>query len=579
VTSIANNADHGRDQTLTYDPLNRILSAKSSSTSGADCWGQNFGPDGTVADDAVANLTKINNGTQTPPPCILGSLNATVDANNHINTDSTYAYDAAGNMTKDGSGTGWLYTFDAENRLTLAAGPMGGPYCYVYDGFGLRVAKKSSATTCSSGTVTKLYWRSISGDALAETDGTGSVSNAAYAEYVFFAGRRIASRNGSGGIFYYFADQLGSTRSITTGSGKNGDGSNQTPGQLCYDADFTPYGQEISYTQTGHLQATACPPNYKFTGYERDPETGLDYAFARYYSSRIGRFLSTDPLGGAIGDLQSHNAYAYTLNNPTNLTDPSGLHCVGSGWGHSFACDDNPYPGGGGSCGLDCASGAGFAGMLGGGGGVGLCPAEFQGCIDNGNGGFTGLVGSGLAYTGCHYYMRVEPADPPGGVECDDATVFFASWQKLLDALAKARLATALALLNDPSCLAFLGGAAVPFLNNGSIRVTGYSAAGPVAATTQVPASTPGSLPTYEIDINESGPFFKAGRSYQGGLNAASPRFQAFVLFHELGHVAGVLKPEGSLPNVDKGIEATNSAAIASNCKHALSSLSNSVPK
>ncbi len=181
------------------------------------------------------------------------------------------------------------------------------------------MAKKSNSnSTCSTGTVTKLYWRSIAGDALAETDGSGSTTNAAYSEYVFFGGRRIASRNGSGGIFYYFADQLGSTRTITTGSGTG-----QTPGQLCYDADFTPYGQEIQHTE--RLQTTACPPNYKFTGYERDTETGLDYAFARYYSARLGRFLSTDPLGGAIGDLQSHNAYTYTLNNPTNLVDPSGL--------------------------------------------------------------------------------------------------------------------------------------------------------------------------------------------------------------------------------------------------------------
>jgi len=56
------------------------------------------------------------------------------------------------------------------------------------------------------------------------------------------------------------------------------------------------------------------------TKYEYDSETGLDYAFTRYYSSRLGRFLSTDPLGGGIGDLQSHNAYPYTSNNPVNMT-------------------------------------------------------------------------------------------------------------------------------------------------------------------------------------------------------------------------------------------------------------------
>ena len=320
VTSITNNVDNGRTQTLTYDPLNRVLSAQSSATSGVDCWGQNFGPDGQAADDAVANMTKINSGTQPPLPCAFGLLNATADYHNHITTDSTYAYDAAGsNMTKDGTGTGYSYSFDDENHLTIATGFTGGPYCYVYDGNGLRVAKKSNSdSTCTTGTVTKLYWRSISGDSLAETDGTGSVTNAAYNEYVFFGGRRVASRNGTGGIFYYFADQLGSTRTITTGSGPG-----QTPGQLCYDADFTPYGQEISHTE--RLQTTACPPNYKFTGYERDSETGLDYVFARHYSSRLGRFLSTDPLGGTIGDLQSHNAYAYVINNPMNFVDPSGL--------------------------------------------------------------------------------------------------------------------------------------------------------------------------------------------------------------------------------------------------------------
>jgi RHS repeat-associated protein len=45
---------------------------------------------------------------------------------------------------------------------------------------------------------------------------------------------------------------------------------------------------------TERLQTTACPPNYRFTGYEYDSETGLNYAFTRYYSPRLGRFLSTD---------------------------------------------------------------------------------------------------------------------------------------------------------------------------------------------------------------------------------------------------------------------------------------------
>src|SRR5262249_11593717 len=304
--------------------------------------GQTFGPDGGAAGDTLANLNKINSGTQPQPPCILGSLSVTVDANNHINNDSTFAYDAIGNMTKDGQ-SGITYTFDDENRLSNITGVTGGPLCYIYDGKGLRVAKKSggSGGTCAGGTIVSIYWRSISGDSLTETDGSGSVT-ANYAEYVFFTGRRIASRvtgsnSSNTAIFYYFADQLGSTRTITTGSGKNNDGSNQTPGQLCYDQDYTPYGQEVFTTaQMSRLQTAACPPSYKFTGYQPDSDAGLPYALPPYYSSRLGRFLSTDPLGGSIGNLQSHNAYAYVVNNPMNLTDPSGL--CGGRYGH--ACPD-----------------------------------------------------------------------------------------------------------------------------------------------------------------------------------------------------------------------------------------------
>ncbi len=261
-------------ENLTYDPLNRIASALSQATSGADCWGQNFVPDG------LANLNSI-----TVAQCSAGMLSVTVDANNHI-TSPGYGYDAAGNMTADGSGL--TYTFDAENRITAAAG-----VTYTYDGNGLRV-KKSNGT---------LYWRRLSGDVLAETDLSGNITN----EHVFFAGRRIARRDSAGNVFYYFADHLGTPRTLTNAQGN-----------VCYDADFTPYGQEMVHTNT-------CPQNYKFTGYELDGESGLYYATFRYYNPRLGRFMSSDPLAGTVANPQSLNRYAYALNDPGNLADPLGL--------------------------------------------------------------------------------------------------------------------------------------------------------------------------------------------------------------------------------------------------------------
>jgi RHS repeat-associated protein len=64
----------------------------------------------------------------------------------------------------------------------------------------------------------------------------------------------------------------------------------------------------------------------KHTGYERDGETGLDFAQARYYGSSLGRFTSPDePLFDQFpDDPQSWNLYAFVRNNPLTNTDPSG---------------------------------------------------------------------------------------------------------------------------------------------------------------------------------------------------------------------------------------------------------------
>lgn len=62
----------------------------------------------------------------------------------------------------------------------------------------------------------------------------------------------------------------------------------------------------------------------RFTGKERDAETGLDYFGARYMSAAQGRFTSPDPLPGWQKDPQSWNMYAYGRNNPLKYVDPDG---------------------------------------------------------------------------------------------------------------------------------------------------------------------------------------------------------------------------------------------------------------
>jgi RHS repeat-associated protein len=296
ISGIINNLDTNRTQTMTYDPLDRLLTAQSQATSGSECWGQSFGI------DALANLS-----SETVTKCTAPSLSLSVNGSNQI-TNTGFSYDAAGNMTSDSQ---YTYAYDAEGRMSTASGMTGGPYCYVYDGNGLRVVKSNAnGASCTQATVDVIYWRDIWGNAIAETDSSGNTTNANYHEYAFFAGRRVARRDGSGPIYYFFNDHLGSLRSMTDSNGNK-----------CYDTDYFPDGAEVGpFTNT-------CSDHYKFTGYERDSETGIDYAFARYYNPRTGRFLSPDPLDGSTSAPQSLNRYAYVQNNCTNLVDPFGLDC------------------------------------------------------------------------------------------------------------------------------------------------------------------------------------------------------------------------------------------------------------
>jgi len=181
------------------------------------------------------------------------------------------------------------YSYDAENHLLSTAGVN-----YTYDGDGNRVEK-------SNGTI---YWHG----GLDESNLSGTLTN----EYIFFGGARIARRDPSSNVFYNFADHLGTARSIAEVP------SGQTTATKCYDADLYPFGGERWYSDT-------CDSHYKFTGKERDSESGLDNFGARYNSSNTGRFMSPDSVGYTRrADPQRWNLYAYVSNNPLSRTDPDG---------------------------------------------------------------------------------------------------------------------------------------------------------------------------------------------------------------------------------------------------------------
>ncbi|MGE3466301.1 MAG: RHS repeat domain-containing protein, partial [Pyrinomonadaceae bacterium] len=152
-------------------------------------------------------------------------------------------------------------------------------------------------------------------------------------EYIYGASGLLATVE-SGLTQYLTTDHLGSPRIATDGSGT-----------VTSRRDFMPFGEEVS-TGAGRSSGAGwggTTVRQKFTGYERDDESGLDFAQARTHSFSLGRFSSPDPynivlevqaqkdpeksralLLGYIEKTQQWNRYVYVVNNPLMYIDPSG---------------------------------------------------------------------------------------------------------------------------------------------------------------------------------------------------------------------------------------------------------------
>jgi RHS repeat-associated protein len=318
VYAITNNRDTNRSQSFTYDALNRLLSAQNA---GTDCtqtlpdghteyWGNSY------VYDPWGNLNQ-----KQVTKCSAENLSVSVSASNRL---QGYSYDAAGNMTQDNNGIS--YAYDPENRISSTSTG----FRYAYDADGNRVQKTNGNVTPATGT---LYWYMSSG-IVAESDLSGTLQS----EYVFFGGERVARKDFPGNaVSYYFSDHL-KTASVT---------SDATGSSIKSESDYYPWGGELRF-------ANSDSNHYKFTGKERDAETGLDYFGARHYSNGLARFITPDwsstPVPVPYADLtdpQSLNQYGYVRNLPTSRIDIDGHDGIGGaiwdfvrGVGNAWASDN-----------------------------------------------------------------------------------------------------------------------------------------------------------------------------------------------------------------------------------------------
>ena len=282
-------------QNYSYDALNRIsVMEESTSASASPACGSGTTPCRAFGYDNWSNM--YVSGTRVMSPASFTPTSSSwFDGNNRlVNTSLGVIHDSAGNQTNIG---GFTFAYDHEGRVktsTLNSIQTN----YTYDGNGRRVTKSTNGST-----TTFVY------------DATGNLA----AEY----GGTVTE----GGVRYLTADHLGSTRLVT-----------KQDQSIDRRIDYLPFGEFMPATVGGRTTAmkyeaseTLAALTQRFTGKERDSETGLDYFGARYFSGTQGRFTSPDPLVISVSrlrDPQGLNLYSYTRNRPTIAVDDGGLATV-----------------------------------------------------------------------------------------------------------------------------------------------------------------------------------------------------------------------------------------------------------
>jgi len=163
------------------------------------------------------------------------------------------------------------------------------------DGNGLRAQKVAGSTTT-------VYV--FSGSKVIAEYQNGAAPSSPTKEYIYSGGALLATVTSSTKT-YHHQDHL-SVRMSTDTSGND-----------IADQGHFPYGESWYMGSSG--------TKWQFTSYERDAESGNDYAQARYNVSRLGRFSSPDPISGSTADPQSLNRYSYVRNMPAMAIDPTGM--------------------------------------------------------------------------------------------------------------------------------------------------------------------------------------------------------------------------------------------------------------
>lgn len=318
----------GLDRDFAYDALYRMVSASGREhverDPSGDPWLDTMFPTPQDASqthvyrreyayDISDNLTRLRHVTAGATGSFTRSFTLLDEANRIASfsqggVEFSQTSDAAGNMV--GHDTTRHFVFDHSNRLhafrvQAGSGPASVRSMYLYDASGQRVKK---LVRRQDGSVRSSTYIGNSFEHHAEA---GQENNTLHLldDRDRFALVRVGEafpNDAAPAVQFVHGDQVRNSHVVVDGSGG-----------FVRREEFYPFG--------GTSFGSFARKRYRFTGKERDEESGLSYHGARYYSPTHGRWISPDPAGPTDG----LNLYVYARNSPVNYSDPTGRQALG----------------------------------------------------------------------------------------------------------------------------------------------------------------------------------------------------------------------------------------------------------
>ena len=348
----------------TYDHLNRLTATNCQQGNVGYTEQRTYLDDGRIATYDL-NGTRRGYSYNATQPHTLSNIHTL--PNRASDVLFSFVWDAKGNMTAQNSqgGSQRNLVWDERNRMLgmVDNAASGNAAHYVYDAQGERTFKLTGYSNSQGADQTSETYVSLDEPTLYASPFLTATATG-YTKHYFAGTERLASAIGNGGLadighpivdgdvladkrrerdsllrrvmepyplrinrnrldtlyamtrpdttaeltYFFHPDHLGSASWITDLSGR--------PVQHL---QYKPFGGDYIDQQDPNTEYSE---RFRFTGKERDAETGFDYFGARYYSSSLGIWLSVDPMSDKYPSL---SPYVYCADNPMRLVDPTGM--------------------------------------------------------------------------------------------------------------------------------------------------------------------------------------------------------------------------------------------------------------